>query len=523
MAAPAYSTDLATVNLLENTGSLYELTSADSGGTPQFETDYFIQNAYCADAQATKTGLASIAVDYGSNITWTSGWCVFLWGTFLTANACDTDANGGLRVMVGSAIGAYNIWYVGGRDFGRYPYGGWQNFAVDPETTVSTTAVGSPGAGQYRWFGFGVKVTAAVARGYPIGLDAIRYGRGEIKAESGESGNYATFTGMAAKNDANDASAGYNRWGLFQAIDGGFLWKGLMSLGTTGTAVDFRDANKNIVVDNTRRVTSGFNKINVNHASSRVDWTGISIAALGTVSKGSFECVANADINWESCTFTDMNAFTFQSNSTVNQTIFRRCGLVTTGGGAITNCTFDQPSGAVGVATAALSSLADCVFVSDGTGHAVDLGTVANTTTMTWDCVDSGYGSTGTANATIKVSVSSGQTLTINVGAGKSTPTYYNVGSGSVSVVSGQITLTLTGLLTGSDIVIKTSDTNTALVNIDQNSGSTYAYIYTYAASTYVDITIMKAGYKPLTIYDFLLADSNASLPIAQVIDRAYV
>jgi hypothetical protein len=84
-------------------------------------------------------------------------------------------------------------------------------------------------------------------------------------------------------------------------------------------------------------------------------------------------------------------------------------------------------------------------------------------------------------------------------------------------------TLSLTGLITGSDIVIKTSDSNTALANVDQNSGTTYDYVYTYAASTYVDIKIMKEGYRPVQIYDYLLASTDASLPFAQEVDRAFV
>lgn len=84
-------------------------------------------------------------------------------------------------------------------------------------------------------------------------------------------------------------------------------------------------------------------------------------------------------------------------------------------------------------------------------------------------------------------------------------------------------TLTLTGLVSGSDIVVKTSDTNTALANVDQNATDTYDFVYTYAPSTYVDIKIIKAGYVPYQVYDYLLSSSNSSLPIAQVIDRNYV
>jgi hypothetical protein len=84
-------------------------------------------------------------------------------------------------------------------------------------------------------------------------------------------------------------------------------------------------------------------------------------------------------------------------------------------------------------------------------------------------------------------------------------------------------TLTLTGLVAGSDIVVKTSDTNTALANVDQNAADNYGFVYTYAPSTYVDIKVIKAGYVPYQVYDYLLSISDSTLPIAQVIDRNYV
>jgi hypothetical protein len=76
---------------------------------------------------------------------------------------------------------------------------------------------------------------------------------------------------------------------------------------------------------------------------------------------------------------------------------------------------------------------------------------------MNWNCNDSGYAGTNgsTGNETIKVNVASGQTLTINVGAGYSIPTYYNTGTGTVSVVSGQVTTTITVVITGTTTPIQ--------------------------------------------------------------------
>lgn len=82
------------------------------------------------------------------------------------------------------------------------------------------------------------------------------------------------------------------------------------------------------------------------------------------------------------------------------------------------------------------------------------------------------------------------------------------------------LTLTLNGLVAGSDIVILAAGTTTERVNVDANPGTSYAY--SYEASEAVDICIYKAGYIPFTIRNYTLATSDASLPIAQVADRNY-
>ena len=82
------------------------------------------------------------------------------------------------------------------------------------------------------------------------------------------------------------------------------------------------------------------------------------------------------------------------------------------------------------------------------------------------------------------------------------------------------ITLTLTGIVSGSDIVVLQAGTETVLSQVDQNIGS--SWIYGYGTPTVVDIFVSKAGYVPFYIRNYSLSSNNASLPIAQVIDRNY-
>jgi hypothetical protein len=81
--------------------------------------------------------------------------------------------------------------------------------------------------------------------------------------------------------------------------------------------------------------------------------------------------------------------------------------------------------------------------------------------------------------------------------------------------------LTLTNIISSSDVVILQAGTETVLNQIDQNVGSTW--IHTYETPTLIDIFVSKAGYVPFYIRNYNLQSSNASLPIAQTIDRNFI
>lgn len=82
------------------------------------------------------------------------------------------------------------------------------------------------------------------------------------------------------------------------------------------------------------------------------------------------------------------------------------------------------------------------------------------------------------------------------------------------------IQLTLTGLQTGSDIVVLQAGTSNVLSSVDSNATSSWSYDYTTIEN--VDIGIIKPGYIPLYIRNYSLGASNASLPVAQQFDRNY-
>lgn len=336
MVIATYSTDLTLMDEAESlTGWAEPTVTWTDLRSPGADTDDFIQNGSCISG-IVKTGLGGILWNEGAGITLGQDDAVLIWAKWDAAPVLDTEANGGMVTFMGSSLAAFNVFHHLGND--SYVYGGWRNLATGDPADADITAnsvVGSPTTTkQYHGWGYGAP-GAVPTKGQPFKADVIRYGRCEIIAIDGQAAAYGNFADMAQENDYNDVTNGYNRWGLFQQQSAGnYLWKGLMSLGNA-TAVDFRDSNSSISIDNTKQVTPAFNAIEINNASSRVDWTGVTISSLGTVSPGTLTVVDNADVNFTSCTFNDMNTFVFLANSDVVDSQFIRCGLITHGGGVM--------------------------------------------------------------------------------------------------------------------------------------------------------------------------------------------
>lgn len=498
MTVAAYSTDLTDINA-DTTGETWvEMTNmAGQGAIDEAETDFPIEGTYCASQICTKAStLGSACFNNGSDISGSFGTydCVFVWQTFLPAAAVDTFANGGLQIIIGASVAAWSAWKTGGKDFGRYPYGGWQNNVVWPSFTADYTNSGGNG-GAFQYFGSGVNVVSGIGKGSPHGVDIIRYGRGEVIVEYGDTG-VATFAGIATQNDTY-------RWGLFQKVAGGYLWKGLISLGTSGNAVYFTDANVNITVDNCLRTFADFCKIQIVNASSEVYWDNVNITALidatyGSLSIGAFEVVNDAVVELTNCVFTDMGAFTFLSNSVLTGCTWRRCAIVTQGSATITGCLFDECAAAKALVADDLTLISNCDFVSDGTGYAIEGFSAAGSYTLN-NITFSGYaasdGSSG--NEALHVLASAG-TVTINyTGAA---PSVHSAGATIVKVGSSvDITVTVKTaegtLVEGARVMVRASNGTGPFPYQESvtivNSGTTATVAHTghgMATNDYVDI-----------------------------------
>lgn len=82
------------------------------------------------------------------------------------------------------------------------------------------------------------------------------------------------------------------------------------------------------------------------------------------------------------------------------------------------------------------------------------------------------------------------------------------------------VTVTFTGIIAGSDIVVLQAGTTTIRQQADAIIGSEYPYTYETAES--IDVGILKEGYVPQYIRNYPLGSTNASIPVTQVADRNF-
>ena len=521
MTAPAYTSDLTLLSNANATTGWTEPTSAETGGgLPQNGTEFFIEGTACVSkACAGAGGITGGAVYTTTAQTITTPAAVYVWMVFAAPNTLDTRANGGFAIAVGSSTANYKKFYVLGSD--NYAYGGWQCVAVDPSLTADAT-IGTP-AGTYLTFGAIVKTLATISKGEPFGVDAVRFGR-TLQVVSGETANYGTFAGAAATNDSIN-----NRWGILQAIAGGYQLQGQLLLGTAGTAVDFRDANTSVLIANNLKVAAGFNEIEIRNASSRVDWTAISFLALGTLSRGNLLVTNDADVNIDACSFTNMGTFALLGSTAITNSTLRSCDTITAPGSTLSGTSVLTSRVAADASAVVWNSAndpggeLDNMTFSKGTNdhHAIEFGLSSPTTISLVGQTYTGFSASNNVNSSVLHIKRTTGTVTINVSGGD-TPSYRS--DGATVVVQNSVSVTLTGLVNPTEVRVYSQDGggDSDVELAGQDDVATGTFNFSGTAGVIVNIVVYSVGYLPADIFDFQIPTQAASIPIQQVFDRQY-
>lgn len=467
----------------------------------------------------------------GSGTTKIPNGLFWIWGTFLASGTMFTQANGGFQIMLGDGTNrAY--WNVAGSD--TY-LGGFKKWAIsiDLANRFTTDDTGTVQIGNITEFGMVTDVGTATTRFANFVVDAYDIGDG------------LTFTGSTVSDalflesfNAQDTT----KIGVLQNNNGIIFAQGNIEFdGTSQTSVGETMVFTDTVLD------PSFN-YNLNFSGSHT-LTNSSITSAGGVTY-SFDSSTATSFTMSGGALSGINTLDFGSANSVANVVISNgttiniandptgCSFVNNGvvalatTGTLTSCTVTPSSASSTASTAnSINQYVGCTFTGDNTGHAVEM-TQANVNgqTFNWDCQTSGYDAgtsgspvttTNTGNEAIYIKATTG-TMTINVSDTATTPSIRSDGA-TVNVVSGQATLTVSGVVSGSDVVIRQSGTTTKIQDDQDIAGTTSTYTYTYSAGTFVDIAVYSEGYVPYFVNGYELGSSSATLPVAQVVDRNYV
>jgi hypothetical protein len=542
------TTDLVTWDAADATSNWYNIGTFAS--SPVANADMPIQGTNCIVGRISANSAWELAHPSGT-VDLSSGKHIFVWMKNVTWPGTDTITNGGMRVAISSdatatltgtspSNGPTNSkqWYVGGSDTDTIT--GWTCYVVDPTGTPAATGsaaqpnvsplglvIGAPNDAAIATIGGGAKVTATIGSGNfkpdNFLIDAVRYGTG-LTVNNGTSGAPHTFADFWTFDGGTIADV----YGVITKEAGIYLVAGKLYFGTAAQAAltYFADSNEVIVFRNFP-VNLGFYELKLAGASgfittvqlgtftNSVPGNGVTIQGAGSAIWTLTASDANSVFKAYACTFSSMRSAALNSSVVLNGCNVVASGTVTPSGATIAGCIFS------GLATAApisalvinspseLAAVTKCQFIN--CNRAIRI-TAAGTYTMD--------GNLFSGNAYDVENTSTGAVI-INATNGSNVATHVET-NGGTTTINNSVTLTLNGLKSGSNLDILAAGTSTVLAN-QESSGTSYDYVYSYVAGTYVDIVVYDDGYVPFTIRNYLLGSSSASLPIAQVPDRNYV
>ena len=536
MSLPSTVTDLTDIitDMASSTG--WTLISSGGGGANSFtvpETDDYIQGSNCISRNPFSSSIRGMV--YNSSQTIPTDSAVFVWSKSDVAQALDDTGSGGIQVLIGSGTGALDCFYVDGGDLDNF--GGWKCYVVDPNATPSTS-IGSP-SGTTSYFGVRWSVpSSGPSKGFPFKIDAIRYGS-YFRTFDGDSSTPITFDTL---NDylAYGTTFGIShQYGQLTKKKGTFEMQSKMIIGASSFSAYFVDSNRAITILDTPFVVSTFNGIHVQHSSTLVDWSNISFLALGTNAPGVWTVESGDDptVNLNSCIFTAMGTFAFSAGTTSTGTQFNGCDKITQNGATFTGGTVISAStNAVAMLADDIDLISNTTFVSDGTGHAIEL-TAAHaggSYTLT-DVTFTGYGAGSTTDSAIYNN--SGGAVTINISGG-TTPTIRNGTGATTTVVAGAVSVTLsvstvTGTaISGAQVFVKCASGGSlpfeASVTI-ANSGTTATVTHTghglatndkvviYGASHYQNNGVFTITVTGTNTYTYTMGSAPGSSPTGTI------
>lgn len=429
----------AAITRIHDVEGALTLVSVGSGGAGSANTDIFIQATQSAGRRRSSVTLEGfLLTDAADNDLSAADIHVGLW-VWVTHYASLTA----LRIRIAETTTTnYDEHIVPLTEYANL--GGWLRVWLDISRTPDATGTGGLNEALARNFGPIVSLPTVGGTSQNVILDAVDHTTTGLSM-TGTAGLWSDFV-TADEGTVN------NKYGVVMTVSGVIYCKARLILGTASSLV-FDDSNFTIVFPQQNLVTDTFMGISIDlqHASTNIDWAAGSIQSPG-VKKGDIVVTGTSGtFDVTGCSLVGLRIVTLTSKCTISTTTFQTCGLVAQAGAQLTSCTFNKPSGTIGITVDDLSKIDLCAFTSDGTGHAIEL-RPTGAGPFEFDlngCTFSSYASVdgSTGNEVMLINpVTTSANITVNVVGGSNTPTIMLAAgyTGTFTLVVNPVATTLT-------------------------------------------------------------------------------
>jgi len=544
----AVAKNLTTVDKADTTTG-WTLWNAGGGVTLEVFTDLQREGTACLGTIASENAAAESTGMYytagaSANLTDTR---VYVW--IQAQTVIQNKANGGFRIIIGDGTNT-RAYYVGGSDDLGFQVGAWNCFVLDtanlPDNYETVAGSAEPDFTAITEFGGSISAPNKSKGVENVFIDVIRYGEG-LKLTGGTPTDPVTFAEVAADDESTDADKAYGI--IREATAGVYAVQGNLEFGdSTGSAgLYFDDTNVVVVLaPSVHQTGSG-----VPFKFEILAETSQSVFKLGDpVGTGNAQVGSRPVQLRQSEPETGSISFTFESTDAQVTKSFNFgtsfVGIQSGTAGAFfatgsvgagysgSGLTFDQ-CGQIDIGTVPMRN---CVFSGhDFTGSGAVIWTSITDLQFTAFRNNSTPAGTGSAGIQIPetgsfnfveitfegndydVINSSGGPVTISVSEGD-TPSVFNT-SGSTTQVLNQVAVTLTGMVSGSEVIVLDAGTGDTIDQVE-NVGPTGEFQFLDDAGNVVNIYIHAIQYEWQSIENFTIPSTATELPIQQQFDRTY-
>jgi hypothetical protein len=533
---------------------------SDGGGAPALpDTTAQIERENTqaiGDQFSEETGSLYFAA---TTTTWdiSSGSRLYIWNR--AHISVETKALRGVMIVLGDGTNRRG-YAVGGSDDPGFDIGVWNNYILDiedlPTNTHNFQGTGPPDLTAINEIGMGYTVPAkAVGNVDNMFVDIMRIAAvsGGIRITGGTPEDPGTFEEIATDDLSQAEGKAYGhvrriQTGIF-GIQGNLIFGD--ETGSTGTHFD--DENAVVVLEDHKHGTGSgipFSIRVVNALSSsffqlgnavgvgddQVGSSGVQIRNANTGTFFSYDVTGSTNTTQSLFGFTFLGVISGSSASADPRPVltfptgtaaeasfslsggtFDQCGTVDLGQVKTRNCVF---SGHAITASAALlwNSVIDmtrCAFRNNTDGTTSGSAGIEIPITGSFSMSGVTY-----AGNDYDVLNSSNGPVTLSIVGDGDVPTVFNSGS-STTLVIAQTEVTLTGLQSGSEIVVLDVDDESVIASVE-DVGVDGEFAFTDSAGNIVDIFIHHINYVWQSIEDFTIPGTDTSIPIEQDFDRTY-